>query len=175
MSLHTSIETDMGTESHIHFRHLAIGVFLLIVGAVLAYGAKQFPVDKGYSILGPHVFPMVIAGFLLLLGGILSWEAVTGGFHNLDADDDVGADEAKATNKTGAFWVSSGILVEALLITHIGFVLASSILFALTARGFGSKRPLRDIGIGLGLTLPLFWLFTSGLGLALPSLIGPWI
>ncbi|RJF96294.1 tripartite tricarboxylate transporter TctB family protein [Noviherbaspirillum saxi] len=165
----------MGTTSRIHFRQLAIGVFLLIVGAVLAYGAKHFPVDKGYSILGPHVFPMAIAGYLFLVGSLLSWQAVSGGFHNLDADDDADAGGAKVSNKAGTFWVSCGILVEALLITQIGFVLASSILFALAARGFGSKRPLRDVGIGLGLTLPLFWLFTSGLGLALPSLVGPWI
>ena len=61
------------------------------------------------------------------------------------------------------------------LINFVGFVLAAAILFCAAARGFGSRRPLRDLAIGVALTLPVFWLFTLGLGLSLPPLVNAWI
>ena len=50
-----------------------------------------------------------------------------------------------------------------------------SVLFAFAARGYGSRSPVRDLGIGVALTLPVFWLFTMGLGLSLPQLVNAWI
>jgi putative tricarboxylic transport membrane protein len=63
----------------------------------------------------------------------------------------------------------AGILAEALLLERIGFVLAAGLLFALTARGFGSTAPLRDAAIGLALALIAHLGFTYGLGLTLPA------
>ena len=35
--------------------------------------------------------------------------------------------------------------------------------------------PVRDLAVGVALTLPVFWLFTMGLGLTLPPLVNAWI
>lgn len=130
------------------------------------------PVDKGYSILGPHIFPFAVALFVAAVAVLLCWQAATGGLRNL-------ADEAPpATSRSrvaGAIWLSAGILAVALLINQLGFVLAAAVLFAFAARGYGSRSPVRDLGIGVALTLPVFWLFTMGLGLSLPQLVNAWI
>jgi putative tricarboxylic transport membrane protein len=42
----------------------------------------------------------------------------------------------------------------------------------LIARGFGSRRPVRDLGIAVALSVVVFYVFTLGLGLSLPA--GPW-
>ena len=34
---------------------------------------------------------------------------------------------------------------------------------------------LRDLAIGIALTLPIYWLFNAGLGVSLPSLINIWL
>jgi putative tricarboxylic transport membrane protein len=50
-------------------------------------------------------------------------------------------------------------VAHAVLIGVIGFVLASALLMACAARGFGSRRPLRDVLIGLAIALPLWFVF----------------
>lgn len=50
-----------------------------------------------------------------------------------------------------------------------GFILASTWLFALTARGFGQRLGVRSIGIGLVLSTAVYLFFTKALSLALPG------
>ncbi|HEU0199838.1 MAG TPA: tripartite tricarboxylate transporter TctB family protein [Burkholderiaceae bacterium] len=154
--------------------HFAVGAFLVVVAAVLFVGATRFPLDKGYTIVGPHVFPMLVAAFTGFVGVVLCIQAATGGFRNLAPQSAHPADLARA-GRAGAAWVSAGLLADALLITHIGFVLAAAVLFVCAARGFGSRRPFRDLAVGIATTLPVYWLFTAGLGVSLPRLINAWI
>jgi putative tricarboxylic transport membrane protein len=76
-------------------------------------------------------------------------------------------------------WLSAGVLANAALITHIGFVLSCTLCFVLAVRGMrlsegrpgGSlKRCLRDVAIGLALSAPVFLLFTKVLAISLPGL-----
>lgn len=159
-------------QARLHPKQFAIGLSLLVLAILLAAGAAGFPVDKGYSILGPQVFPFVVAAFVGMVGVLLCGQAATGGFRNLGEDESAAPTLSRIA---GAAWVSAGILAVALLINHLGFVLAAALLFACAARGYGSRRPVRDLAIGVALTLPVFWLFTRGLGLSLPPLVNAWI
>ncbi|MCG6576851.1 tripartite tricarboxylate transporter TctB family protein [Pseudomonas sp. AF32] len=152
---------------------LAIGVGVIAIGLVLAIGALRFPPEMGFVILGAHVYPCAVAVFLAGVGVVLSYQAMTGGFRELSQD--LQASSLQANGKSGAAWVTAGIVAIALLINVIGFVLAAALLFACSARGFGSRHPLRDLAIGIALTLPIYWLFNAGLGVALPPLINAWI
>ncbi|WP_160109386.1 tripartite tricarboxylate transporter TctB family protein [Pseudomonas izuensis] len=149
---------------------LAIGLGLIALGAVLAVGAYRFPPEMGFVILPAFVYPYVVAGFLAVVGLVLSYQAFTGGFRELD-----GGNGAIPGGKSGAAWVTGGLVGVALLINLIGFVLAAGLLFAFSARGFGSRYPLRDLAIGIALTLPIYWLFNAGLGVSLPPLVNAWI
>lgn len=163
--------TDTSNRRRVHGPHLALALGLLLVAGLLVGGAVTLPADKGYSILGPHVVPLAIAGLLGLVALLLAGQALRGGFHALDDT----ADAPTPARWQGAAWVSAGLLGVAALITHLGFVLSAALLFACAARGFGSRQPLRDLAIGVALTLPVFWLFTRGLGVALPPLVNAWI
>lgn len=151
---------------------LAIGLGLVALAAVLAYGAFRFPAEMGFVILGAHVYPYGVAAFLGVVGVLLSYQALSGGFRELAQDD---ASVGVAGGKSGAAWVTAGLLGVALLINSIGFVLAAALLFVCAARGFGSRRPVRDLAIGIALTLPIYWLFNAGLGVSLPPLVNAWI
>ena len=158
--------------ARIRWQPLALGVFLLGVAVSLGVGAARFPVDKGYTVVGPHVFPLAVAVFLGVLSVLLCWQAAKGSMRQ--ADD--GAPAPSPTQWVGATWVSAGILGNALLIDRLGFVLSAALLFAAAARGFGSRQPARDLAVGMALTLPVFWLFTQALGLSLPALLpSKWI
>jgi putative tricarboxylic transport membrane protein len=162
-------------------KHLQIGTGLAALGvaAVLLAGAHGMRSEAGYSTLGPGFVPLVVAALLALCGVLLLREALTGGFR-LFEDEVTGI----APNWRGFAWVSAGLLLTALLITRIGFVLTCALLFALAARGFRQSEgqrvsvalSVRDLGIGLLLTLPVFHLFTRALGVSLPALLGnAWI
>jgi putative tricarboxylic transport membrane protein len=55
------------------------------------------------------------------------------------------------------------------LIGWAGFVIAGTVLFACVARGFGSRRPARDVAIGLILTLGIYFFFVKLLNVNLPA------
>ncbi|EIM13806.1 tripartite tricarboxylate transporter TctB family protein [Pseudomonas chlororaphis] len=165
----------MAGRSRVVLSQLAIGLGLIAISLVLVIGALRFPPEMGFVILGAHVYPSAVGAFLGAVGLLLSYQACTGGFRELDASSDDSDDSAQPGGRLGAAWVTAGLVAIAVLISLIGFVLAAGLLFACSARGFGSRRPLRDLAIGIALTLPIYWLFNAGLGVALPPLVNAWI
>ncbi|ROL86301.1 MULTISPECIES: tripartite tricarboxylate transporter TctB family protein [Pseudomonas] len=164
----------MAGRSRVVLSQLAIGLGLIAISLVLVVGALRFPPEMGFVILGAHVYPSAVAAFLGAVGLLLSYQACTGGFRELAVHDDETA-QALPGGRLGVAWVTAGLVALAVLIDLIGFVLAAGLLFACSARGFGSRRPLRDLAIGIALTLPIYWLFNAGLGVALPPLVNAWI
>jgi putative tricarboxylic transport membrane protein len=155
---------------------VAIGTGVLVLAVLLGLGAAQIKGEAGYAGAGPNFLPwlltalMGVCGVLLLLAG---W----GGREVVDAPDDPPRWVATA-------WVSAGLLLNALLIEHAGFILSCALLFALAARGFrvgADQRPSgvqlgRDFIGGLAVSAPVYWLFTKLLGPTLPGIVkGGWI
>ncbi|MEA1028043.1 tripartite tricarboxylate transporter TctB family protein [Pseudomonas sp. N-137] len=163
----------MAKSSSVKPEQLAIGAGLIAISLTLAIGAFRFPPEMGFVILGAHVYPYAVSFFLGAVGALLSYQSVNGGLRNL-GDSEASA-KAIPGGKAGVTWVTAGLVSIALLINLIGFVLAAGLLFACSARGFGSGRPLCDLAIGIALTLPIYWLFGAGLGVSLPPLINAWI
>lgn len=157
-----------------------IGVAVLGVGVVLAIGASQIPSDAGYAGVGPNFLPWVVSAVLLVCGAWLIWEARNGGYRH--AEPGSGGERA---DWPALGWVSAGVLLNALLITRIGFVLSCALCFVLAVRGLrlsegkaggGLRDTARDIGVGLALSAPVFWLFTKLLAINLPGVTGSgWI
>jgi putative tricarboxylic transport membrane protein len=56
-----------------------------------------------------------------------------------------------------------------LVIGVAGFTLASTMLFVMVARGFGSRRVAHDAIVGLVLAVVVFLFFTRGLNVSLPA------
>jgi putative tricarboxylic transport membrane protein len=70
---------------------------------------------------------------------------------------------------SGVAWIGVGTILTLVFLERAGFVVASTLLFALTARGFGSLRWIRNLAIGLAFALAVYLIFTRGLLLVLPS------
>lgn len=149
---------------------VGIATFILLLAAVFGVGASQMPSETGYAGIGAAFVPTVVTCFLAAVGGLLMWQALTGGFRNFT--DSVAA---LAADHRGALWVTGGIFLMALLITKAGFVIAATGLFVCVARGFGSKTALRDAITGAVLVFPVFWLFTLVLDVNLPRLFNDWL
>ena len=154
----------MTPRSPINPGELLVSIGLAPLGIFVIVSTQDIAALGGYSQVGPRAFPYMIGAGLLIFGGILCWHAVTGGWRNVPADE----------TESEADWVafailSAGVILHMASIGWAGFVLSSTFLFALIARAFGSRRPFRDIVIGLILSTAAFFIFTHGLGLNLPS------
>ena len=151
-----------------------IGVGALLVGAVFAWGAASISSVAGYAGIGPNFLPWVVGGLLALCGAFLTWEALSGGFRELEE-----ASGADSGHWPGFVWVSAGLLANAALITSIGFILSCTLCFVLAVRGFRSSEGRLDLSlrallvdalIGMAIAAPVYWMFTKFLAINLPGL-----
>jgi len=65
--------------------------------------------------------------------------------------------------------IAAGIAIDVLLVERAGFVIASSVLFWLTARAFDAGHPLRDAFFAVGVSFGAYGLFARLLELPLPQ------
>lgn len=153
---------------------LAVAVGALIVAAVLAYGAADIPSEAGYAGVGPNFLPWVISVAMAVCGVMLLWEAWTGGYRNMPEPSGAARGDWRALA-----WVAAGVLLNASLITTIGFILSCSLCYALAVRGLRSsegkpagnlRQTVLDVVIGVLISAPVFWLFTKVLAVSLPGI-----
>ncbi|HWM43738.1 MAG TPA: tripartite tricarboxylate transporter TctB family protein [Burkholderiales bacterium] len=139
---------------------LSLGVVALGVG--VAAVTATLPSEGGYAGIGPNFIPAVVAAGTILLGLWLSFEAFTDGWRKRDEQSEVFA-------PSPFLWVSAGLFAHMLLIGWAGFVVAGTVLFVCVARGFGSRRPIRDLLIALVLSVGIFLFFVKLLNVNLPA------
>jgi putative tricarboxylic transport membrane protein len=146
---------------------LLVSLAILALGIAFAAGAWLLPEAPGYARVSARLFPALISAGLIAAGLLLLKETLAGGFRELPGE------QREPLNVRGFLWVSAGVVAHMALIAGIGFVLASALLYAAAARGFGSARPLRDAAVGVVLGAAVYTVFTYGLTLSLPW--GAWI
>jgi putative tricarboxylic transport membrane protein len=152
-----------------------VGVGVLLTGAALAVGAVGISSQAGYGGVGPNFMPWLVSVVLMLCGAWILWEVRSGGFRSLDE-----APGAAQGYWAGFVWVSAGLLLNAALITTLGFILSCAQCYLLAVQGLrrAAGQPgagdLRTWGVdlitGLLIAAPVFWMFTQFLAINLPGL-----
>lgn len=136
----------------------AFSLFLLIGSALLEPGEAEFP--------GPRFVPLIVGGTGLVLAVLLA----AGVLRHPEPVDDPTPGVHRTYSDFGALaWVAGGFLAFALLLPHLGWIVAGALVFWCTARGFGSHRPLFDVLVALFLSSIIYLVFGTALGLNLPS------
>jgi putative tricarboxylic transport membrane protein len=143
---------------------VAVAAGVAAIGASVLWGAFYLPTSGGYAQVGPGVVPRIVGGCILLLGILLLREALTGGFRGVDEE----AERHLPMDWAAFGWVSGGIIAYGLLVEPLGFIIASTVLFVMVARGFDSRRWALNAATGLVLAVLVFAIFNYGLGLTLP-------
>jgi putative tricarboxylic transport membrane protein len=139
---------------------LSLGVIALGIG--VAAVTATLPSEGGYAGIGPNFIPGVVGAGTILLGLWLAYEAFSGGWRKR-------SEEAEIFEKNPFLWVSAGLFAHMALIGWAGFVVAGTVLFACVARGFGSRRLVRDVVIGLVLAVAIYLFFVQLLNVGLPA------
>ena len=147
----------------IHSRaEVALSLGVVALGAGVAVVTATLPSEGGYAGIGPNFIPAVVAAGIILLGAWLAFEAFTGGWRKR-------VDEEEAFRPAPFLWVSAGLFAHMLLIGWAGFVVAGTVLFACVARGFGSRRLIRDLCIAVALSVGIYLFFVKLLNVNLPA------
>jgi len=153
----------------------AVGGLVVLVAIGMGIGASMIEGDAGYGGVGPNFLPWLCAVALGMCGIWLMGEAWTGGFrHAAEPGGSARAD-------LGPFvWVSAGLLLNAGLIEHLGFILSCALCYLLAVQGLrraqgqqhvlSTRMLVKDVLTGLVIAAPVYWTFTQLLAINLPGL-----
>ena len=162
-----------GLANHSPFLQALVGLGVLLLALGLAVGALFIPANAGYAGVGPNFLPWVVSIAMGLCGLVLLRKARRGGFRHMDEHG------GEHPYWSGFVWMSAGMLLNAALITRIGFVFSCALCFVLAARGLrnaqakaklGARSWLIDCVVALLIAAPVYWMFTKFLGINLPGL-----
>ena len=146
---------------------VAVGLGVVAVAIVCGWETSVIPTNAIYAQVGPKVIPGIASAMLGALGVILTVEGLRGGWPH---------EEHGALNPRGAGFLLLGLFLNVALIGTAGFIIASTVLFLLTAMAFGSTHILRDALIGLALVLVAYVGFDRVLGYKIGTgLIEAWL
>jgi putative tricarboxylic transport membrane protein len=138
---------------------LGIAVFLAALAAVIGWDAEHLnSAVAAYSRVGAAAFPLAIAGALAVLAIFTALAA----FRSK-------VPEREPLEFTPLAYILAGLVLQIALLNTLGFSIATGLLFALTARGFGGKPLWLTIPIGIVLCFILYVIFSQGLQLSLPQ------
>ncbi|TGN67032.1 tripartite tricarboxylate transporter TctB family protein [Nocardioides eburneiflavus] len=139
---------------------------LVVVGAYTFYDATTLRVGFGDPV-GPRVFPYVIGAITVVLGLLLVLATLRGDTPQAEGGEDVDL-------RHPADWVTVLKLVGVLLftvltITFLGWAVSGALLFVGCAWSLGSRTLVRDVIVGVVLSVASWYFFHEGLGVILPA------
>lgn len=143
------------TQASRNWPELLTGLGIMLVGLVIGYQASTVKVIPLYAKVGPAAFLWFAAALLLLCGAIVAYRA-----WNKPADS--------GNELRGPLLIMAGLVLSVVTLEPFGFIPTAAMIFTLTAMGMGSRKPLRDVAIGVVLSAVAFVVFGWGLGLRLP-------
>ncbi|MDI7861859.1 tripartite tricarboxylate transporter TctB family protein [Rhizobiaceae bacterium n13] len=137
---------------------LVIAVALIAVAAVIFWDVSRLGAIASYARIGPTTVPNLVAGGLLVLGIWTAIEAWRGDFP-----------EREHQEMGPVLWIVGGLAAQMLLLKPLGFSIATGVLFAMTAAGFGKRKLWLTLPIGIAFSFVVWVIFTRLLQLHLPS------
>nr|WP_242679959.1 tripartite tricarboxylate transporter TctB family protein [Nocardioides sp. IC4_145] len=139
------------------------------LGGYTVYDATTLEVGFADPV-GPRVFPFVVGGVLLVLAVLLAVATLRGSRPEAEDGEDIDLD-------TPADWVTVGKLVGVLVLTIatidvLGWAISGALLFAGAAWALGSTTLVRDVLVGVVMSVGSWYAFYVGLGIPLsPGLL----
>lgn len=141
---------------------------IIVLGAWFIWQATELRQGPGYAAVGPRVFPTIVGCGLLGSGlALLLTARGRDGTAVAGAPDD--GDGTVAADWRTLLGIAALLAAYVLLFHRIGFVIASALFLAGGAWTLGSRTPLRDLLIGLLLSLLVYAVFTQLLTLDVPA------
>ena len=137
---------------------LTIAAILAAIAVVIFWQTMQMRAVATYAQVGPTTFPYVVASGLAFFAVITAISALRGTFP-----------ERPRENFGPLFWITGGLVAQMLLVDSLGFSIASGVLFAATAKGFGRGPLWKTFPVGFVFSFLIWVIFARVLQLTLPA------
>jgi putative tricarboxylic transport membrane protein len=112
----------------------------------------------GYSPVSARTVPFILAGALLVLGLLTAVAGMRGSFPKREKQD-----------IPPMLWLIGGLALQLLTMKTLGFSIATGLMFAAAARGFGRGPLWVTIPVGIVFSFVVWVVFAKGLQLTLPA------
>lgn len=137
---------------------LVIAAVLAALGLLILWDVSHLRDMGGYSQVGPATVPRVIAFGLI---GLAGWTAIAA-FRN-------DFPQRPRQQVVPVIWIVGGLAAQMLLLMPLGFSIATGVLFAMTARGFGRRNFAFSLPFGILFSFAIWVVFSQLLKLYLPA------
>ena len=144
-----------------------LAAFLAVVGAYVVYDATTLSDGFADQPVQPYAFPYVVGGVLIVLAVMLAIATSRGDTPVAEEGEDV--DLSQPSDWATVLKLVVVFLANILLIDWLGWAITGAILFVGTAYVLGSRTLIRDVAVGVALSVGTWYGFYSGLGLAIPA------
>jgi putative tricarboxylic transport membrane protein len=134
---------------------LLMGLGIVFVGLVIGYEAGTIKVGPLYAKVGPAAFLWFASFLLVLCGAVVAYRSRTS---PLDT----------TTELRPPLTILAGLAASVFTMVPFGFIPTATLIFVVTANGLGSRKTVRDVLIGVALSIFAYFVFAKGLGLRLP-------
>lgn len=124
-------------------------------------------IPQGSSIVSPQTFPYIVAAFTSLIGLLLIIDLLRGN-HGTPEGDEPG-DPLVPVNYSTLLIVAAAIGLHVVLLDIAGYIVAATVCFWGVAFGFGSRKFAKDFIVSLIFAVVIYFSFTKGLNINLPS------
>ena len=152
------VKTPLPTKRRPDWAALIIAAGLMVIAVVIFYDMLHVRALANYAKIGPTTVPNIIAGGLVLLSIWTAVEAWRGDFP-----------ERERQEYGPVIWIVAGLAGQMLLLRPLGFSIATGVLFAATAAGFGRRKLWLSLPVGIVLSFVVWVIFAKLLQLALPA------
>ena len=146
---------------------LAFASSFFLLGIFVAWDTAGMDIPQDNSIVSPQTFPYMVATFVSLVGfGLIV--NVLRGKHGVPDGDEPGDPYTSLNWKTMAI-VATAIGLHVVLLEIAGYVIAATVCFWGVTYAFGSRRILKDLAISAVFAVIVYFSFSKGLNINLPS------
>jgi putative tricarboxylic transport membrane protein len=146
---------------------LAFASSLFVLGIFVAWDTSKMDIPQGSSIVSPQTFPYMVAVFTSLVGLMLIIDLLRGN-HGTPEGEEPG-DQLIPVNYKTLLIVAAAIALHVILLQIAGYIIAATICFWGVSYGFGSRKILKDLLVSLAFAVIVYFSFTKGLNINLPS------
>lgn len=163
----SSPATTLPTRPVVDSAQYAMAAFLAVAGGFIVYNGTQMRSSASKDFLPPSTFAYVVGAGLLVLAALFAVATARG--DTPDAEDGEDVDLSSGTDVRTLVLLAAVLCVNVFFIESLGWPVTGAILFIGAAWVLGSRHWVRDIAIGIALSVGSFYAFYLGLGVPLPA------
>ncbi|WP_182379876.1 tripartite tricarboxylate transporter TctB family protein [Nocardioides sp. WS12] len=164
------------TEEHVDKRALhptvdkaqyGLAGFLALAGGYVVYDALTLDEAFADQPVQPYTLPFIVGGALVLLGVLLAVATARGNRPEAEEGEDI--DLTQGTDARTVGLLALVLIGNIVLIDWLGWAITGALLFAGAATVLGSRNWVRNLAVGVALSVASWYGFYVGLGVPIPA------